>query len=186
MPPEALIGSRLLSTYRSEVLPRICEDGDDLNHGSTALQDLHCLQTMSTRIYYGLFVAESKYRTELEKATALIEAQDRDGLMAFITKPEVEVRNIQRVILKAKAFSQDIGQPPTANPLFSHRLCLTWLWAGPVASGDPSQLNAEGATYKVDAEFVGQVFRDYIMPLTKDVEVDYLLQRQKLGAHMPM
>lgn len=29
--------------------------------------------------------------------------------MAFITKPEVEVRNIKRVILKAQAFSQDIA-----------------------------------------------------------------------------
>ena len=28
---------------------------------------------------------------------------------AFITKPEVEVRNINRVILKAQAFSQDIA-----------------------------------------------------------------------------
>ena len=29
------------------------------------------------------------------------EANDTDGLMAFITKPEVEKKNVQRVILKA-------------------------------------------------------------------------------------
>lgn len=28
--------------------------------------------------------------------------------MAFITKPEVEAKNVQRVILKAKTFSQNI------------------------------------------------------------------------------
>jgi len=31
--------------------------------------------------------------------------------------------------------------------------------------------------YKIDAEFVGRVFEQYIMPLTKEVEVEYLLQR---------
>lgn len=156
VPAEALVNKRLLETYREKIVPEICEAGDCGNHGSTALQDLQCLQTISTRIYYGLFVAESKFRTETDKATKLIKAKDRDGLMAFITKPEVEVRNINRVILKAKAFSQDI------------------------ASGDASQLHGESSaatSYKIDAEFVGTVFRDYIMPLTKDVEVDYLLAR---------
>jgi hypothetical protein len=31
--------------------------------------------------------------------------------------------------------------------------------------------------YKIDAEFVGRVFEQYVMPLTKEVEVEYLLQR---------
>jgi chorismate mutase len=156
VPPEALVNKRLLETYRSKIIQKICEEGDCGNHGSTELQDLQCLQTISTRIYYGLFVAESKFRTDTDTATKLIKARDRDGLMAFITKPEVEVRNINRVILKAKAFSQDI------------------------ASADASQLHGQSSdatSYKIDAEFVGTVFRDYIMPLTKDVEVDYLLAR---------
>merc|ERR1711904_715542 len=95
--------------YRKHMLPVLCADGDDGNHGSTAVQDVHCLQTMATRIYYGLFVAESKFRTERERAEKLIKDQDRDGLMAFITKPEVEARNINRVILKARTFSQTIA-----------------------------------------------------------------------------
>ena len=77
VPKDALIGKELLATYRDKMVPKICEDGDDGNHGSTALQDLHCLQTMSTRIYYGLFVAESKFRSETARATALIKAKDR-------------------------------------------------------------------------------------------------------------
>ena len=49
-------------------------------------------------------------------------------------------------------------------------------------SDDVSQLHGAspstaGNHYKIDAEFVGACFRDYIMPLTKDVEVDYLLAR---------
>ncbi|CAE7530473.1 CM1 [Symbiodinium pilosum] len=82
----------------------------------------------------------------------MIQARDEDGLTDFITKPEVEKRNVQRVILKAKAFSRNIG--------------------GQAAEGD-----GENTTYKVNPEYVGTVFQDYIMPLTKEVEVAYLLAR---------
>merc|ERR550537_183337 len=118
VPESAIINSRLLDIYRSKMIPAICDKGDDGNHGSTAVQDVHCLQTMATRIYYGLFVAESKFRTENEKATALIKAKDREGLMAFITKPEVEKKNVERVILKARTFSQNIAaaQPGQLAP----------------------------------------------------------------------
>jgi len=156
VPPEALINRRLLDIFRTKIIPHICEEGDDSNHGSTAVQDVHCLQMMATRIYYGLFVAESKFRTETEKARALIRAQDRDGLMAFITKPDVEVKNIQRVILKARTFSQTIS---TAE---ENQLAPT--------------LSLK-TSYKVNPEFIGAVFREFLMPLTKDVEVEYLLKR---------
>eukprot|EP00929_Paragymnodinium_shiwhaense_P026499 TRINITY_DN15767_c0_g1_i3.p1 TRINITY_DN15767_c0_g1~~TRINITY_DN15767_c0_g1_i3.p1 ORF type:complete len:216 (-),score=32.35 TRINITY_DN15767_c0_g1_i3:272-919(-) len=60
VPPSAVVNTRLLDIYRSKMVPALCEDGDDGNYGSCAVQDVHCLQTMCTRIYYGLFVAESK------------------------------------------------------------------------------------------------------------------------------
>merc|ERR550537_226369 len=121
VPESAIINSRLLDIYRSKMIPAICDKGDDGNHGSTAVQDVHCLQTMATRIYYGLFVAESKFRSETEKATALIKAKDREGLMAFITKPDVELENIQRVILKARTIGQDImaGEKGQLAPIMS-------------------------------------------------------------------
>lgn len=156
VPKKAIINSRLLEIYRSKMVPALCEEGDDSNHGSTAVQDVHCLQTMTTRIYYGLFVAESKFRTETNKATALIKAGDRDGLMAFVTKPEVEAKNVQRVILKARTFSQNILAADSAS----------------LASNDASP-----TTYKINPEYIGTVFKDFLMPLTKDVEVEYLLAR---------
>jgi len=158
VPPSAVVNKRLLETYRSKIVPKLCEDGDDGNHGSTAVQDVHCLQTMATRIYYGLFVAESKFRSENEKARALIEAEDREGLMAFITRADVEKQNIQRVILKARTFSQNIA-------------------AG--EAGQMAPVLTSGTTYKIDPEYVGTVFEEYLMPLTKDVEVEYLLSRLK-------
>lgn len=151
VPKEAVVNQRLLEIYREKMVPKICDAGDDGNYGSVAVQDVVTLQTMATRIYFGLFVAESKFRAERAKAEALIKARDREGLMAFITKPEVEARNIQRVILKTKTFSQDIDTPNLQD------------------EGDKK--------YKIDADYVGAVFRDYLMPLTKDVEVEYLLAR---------
>eukprot|EP00438_Fugacium_kawagutii_P013597 Skav223058 [mRNA] locus=scaffold1069:409365:410201:+ [translate_table: standard] len=153
VPAEARVNQRLLELYRSKMIPSLCEDGDDGNYGSTAVQDVHVLQTMSTRIYYGLFVAESKFRSERATAEALIKAKDTEGLMAFITKPEVEARNIQRVILKARTFSQNI------------------------ANQSAKTADESNPTYKVNPEYIGALFRDYIMPLTKDVEVAYLLAR---------
>jgi len=156
VPPEAIVNRQLLEIYRTRMVPALCEDGDDGNHGSTAVQDVHCLQTMATRLYYGLFVAESKFRSETEKATALVRARDRDGLVAFITKPDVEAANIKRVILKARTFSQNITAGEDGQ-------------LAPVLNGD--------TTYKVNPEYIGTVFRDFIMPLTKEVEVEYLLAR---------
>lgn len=156
LPRKSMINNRLLETYRKQMIPAICEEGDDGNHGSTAVQDVQVLQTMATRIYYGLFVAESKFRSETARATELIKAKDRDGLMAFITKKDVEERNIRRVILKARTFSQNISASDEGQ-------------LAPTVSAD--------TTYKLDPKYIGEVFRDFLMPLTKDVEVDYLLAR---------
>eukprot|EP00932_Pfiesteria_piscicida_P004132 SRR837773.14037.p2 GENE.SRR837773.14037~~SRR837773.14037.p2 ORF type:complete len:259 (+),score=38.76 SRR837773.14037:789-1565(+) len=153
VPSAAVVNQRLLEIYRTRMVPALCEEGDDGNHGSTAVQDVHCLQTMATRIYYGLFVAESKFRADPDRVSELIRARDREGLMAFVTKTDVEERNIKRVILKARAFSQNIEV------------------------GDDGLERAGPPTYKLNAEYIGTVFREYIMPLTKDVEVEYLLAR---------
>merc|ERR1711957_104053 len=46
IPPAAVVNQRLLDIYRTKMIPALCEDGDDGNHGSTSVQDVHCLQTM--------------------------------------------------------------------------------------------------------------------------------------------
>ena len=128
------------------------QEGDDGNAGSAATCDVQCLQTIATRIYYGLFVAESKFRSDREHFTALIRSKDSAGLMAAITKPEVEKKIIERVVLKARTFSQEV-------------------------TIDGMAASEAEAKYKVPPEWVGKVFEQYIMPLTKDVEVEYLLTR---------
>lgn len=42
--------------------PAITEEGDDGNYGSAATLDVLALQALSSRIHYGKFVAEAKFR----------------------------------------------------------------------------------------------------------------------------
>jgi len=142
------INAKILAVYRDEIVPRICATGDDGNHGSAAVQDVQCLQSMATRIYYGLFVAESKFLINREAYSEMIRRGDRQGLWDAITHRAVEDRNVQRVTRKAATFSQEVSQD-----------------------------NATGTKFKIQPAFAGDCFERYMMPLTKEVEVSYLLQR---------
>mmetsp|Transcript_44016 Transcript_44016/g.80437 ORF Transcript_44016/g.80437 Transcript_44016/m.80437 type:complete len:295 (+) Transcript_44016:122-1006(+) len=171
VPQACKVNRQLLSIYRTQMLPKLCQEGDCTNHGSTALQDMHCVQLMATRIYYGLFVAEAKFQQNQEFVTKLIQAQDRKGLMDFITNLEVEAKNIQRVILKARIFAQNIT---LEQPAFGEPVQRGKEEGGSIALATQS---GRGPTYKIDPNYMGEVFRDYLMPLTKEVEVEYLLAR---------
>lgn len=48
--------------YISEIVPLICDPGDDEQHGSSAVCDVHVLQALSRRVHLGKFVAESKFQ----------------------------------------------------------------------------------------------------------------------------
>lgn len=48
--------------YVSEIVPMICEPGDDEQHGSSVVCDVNALQALSRRVHLGKFVAESKFQ----------------------------------------------------------------------------------------------------------------------------
>lgn len=116
------------------------------NYGSTATADILCLQALSRRIHFGKFVAESKFVTERERFTALIMAEDREGIGAAITNEAVEKKVLERLALKARTYGTD---PSTGLE-------------GPV---------------KIKVDAVVRMYKDYVIPLTKEVEVEYLMQR---------
>jgi len=83
--------------YR-DLLPYICQSGDDEQYGSTVEHDVFALQAISRRIHYGAFyVAECKYQAHSEEYQQLIEARNSDGLLAKLTRQEVEDKIIERV-----------------------------------------------------------------------------------------
>ncbi|TVY55181.1 Chorismate mutase [Lachnellula cervina] len=149
------VNEKIKESYISHFLPAACADfgrqdrGEtEENYGSAATADINCLQALSRRIHFGKFVAESKFRTETERFTALIRKGDREGIGAAITNEAVEKKVLERLGLKARTYGTD-----------------------------PSS-GAEGGG-KINVEAVVAMYKDFVIPLTKEVEVEYLMQRLK-------
>lgn len=144
------INKEIWKMYFDEVIPRLVKEGSDGNSGSSALCDTTCLQALSKRIHYGKFVAEAKFQESPEAYTPAIKAQDGDQLMQLLTYETVERAIEHRVETKAKIFGQEVN-------------------IGAEAKGMP--------VYKIRPSLVAGLYSNRIMPLTKDVQVAYLLRR---------
>ncbi|MBA0667670.1 hypothetical protein Goklo_000726, partial [Gossypium klotzschianum] len=136
-----------------KLLPRLVEAGDDGNCGSTAVCDTMCLQALSKRIHYGKFVAEAKFRESPKTYEDAIRAKDRSRLMELLTYETVETAVKKRVDMKTKTYGQE----------------LNFQLNGVAAVPDP--------VYKMEPSLVADLYGDWIMPLTKEVQVEYLLRR---------
>ena len=150
------INDKIKESYLKHFLPQACVDlgrGDrgetQENYGSSAMCDIACLQALSRRIHFGKFVAESKFRSEREKFTKLIKAEDRKGIDEAITNRAVELKVLERLRSKAKTYGTD----PSLGP-----------------EGQASQS-------KINADSVVTLYEKFVIPLTKVVEVEYLMQR---------
>ena len=147
------VNPSILTMYVDAVLPALAgEEGDDGNLGSAAVADVAALQALSKRIHYGKFVAEAKYRASPSSYASLAAARDEAGIMAALTDAAVEDVVVGRVRAKAAAFGADVVSGCSDN-----------------GSAPP--------TLKVDPDAVAAVYRDWVLPLTKEVQVAYLLQR---------
>ncbi|DAZ93678.1 TPA: hypothetical protein N0F65_008186 [Lagenidium giganteum] len=142
------INDQISSVYLKKILPGITEDrSDHTSFGSTATADITVLQALSKRIHFGKFIAEAKFQAERERYTELIMANDAEGIMTALTNMAVEEKVLKRVKLKASTYGQDVDE--TSGP----------------------------KDYKVDPQLISDLYRDFVMPLTKEVQVAYLLQR---------
>ncbi|KAH6836489.1 chorismate mutase 2 [Perilla frutescens var. hirtella] len=143
------INEKILDLYMKTLLPLIAAKGDDGNYAATAANDLACLQALSRRIHFGKFVAEVKFRDAPQDYTPAIRAKDREALMKLLTFESVEEMIKKRVEKKAMVFGQDVQL----------------------------QENESTGKYKVKPEVVSQLYGEWVMPLTKIVQVEYLLRR---------
>lgn len=94
-----------------------------------------------------MFVSESKFRSDPASFIQPIQQRDEKTLESLITKPEVEAALLVRLEEKARVYGQDLNG---------------------------SAVKAES---KIDPDIAVQLYRDFVIPLTKDVEVEYLLKR---------
>lgn len=156
-PNDVNVNDKLKQSYIEHILPVACiqlgreERGEAEEHyGSSATYDVLTLQALSRRIHFGKFVAESKFQKETERFVALIKAEDRKGIDEAITDAKVEQKVLERLRLKANAYGTD-----------------------------PSVVNGATSPVKINADAVVAMYKDYVIPLTKEVEVEYLMQRLK-------
>ncbi|MCX7847112.1 MAG: chorismate mutase [bacterium] len=147
VPTQININKRIKTAYEQEIIPLFCPPGDDQQYGSTAVCDVACLQALSKRIHYGKFVAESKYRHDPQRFRSLIAQADHEALRSAITDPLVEARLLERVRRKAATYAQELDD---AQPK---------------------------VVYKLDPDLFVRLYREWIIPMTKDVEIAYLLAR---------
>ncbi|KAJ8459213.1 hypothetical protein OPV22_032139 [Ensete ventricosum] len=147
------VSNNIWRKYLDEWLPQITSQGDDGNYAPTAAADLVCLQALSRRIHYGRYVAEAKYRGAPQDYNTAIRAKDRDALMKLLTFKSQEDAVKTRVEEKAKVFGQD------------------------VTLGNRVDNSSDTTNYKVDPVVVYGLYGDWVIPMTKMVEVEYLLRR---------
>ncbi|XP_058195272.1 chorismate mutase 1, chloroplastic [Rhododendron vialii] len=145
------INRKIWNMYLRDLLPRLVKPGDDGNSGSTATCDTICLQALSKRIHYGKFVAEVKFRESPSSYEAAIRAQDSSRLMELLTYETVEAAVKTRVEMKAKTYGVEVR----------------------ISQED----DASDPVYKIRPSLVAKLYGDWIMPLTKEVQVEYLLRR---------
>lgn len=146
---------RIYGFYTREIVPRItAREGEsvDYNYGSSAVCDCEVLSALSRRIHYGMFVSESKFLADPAAFVPHIRSGNREALADLITKPEVERILLRRIAQKSDVYGQDLDSAATAAGGVQRRR-------------------------KINPEDVVALYEKYVIPLTKVVEVDYLLER---------
>nr|XP_019050769.1 chorismate mutase [Kwoniella bestiolae CBS 10118]OCF29699.1 chorismate mutase [Kwoniella bestiolae CBS 10118] len=159
--PSVNVNSRILAFYLDHIVPGITSTTrlaleDDGNYGSAATRDVEVLQALSRRIHFGMFVSESKFLEAPHNFIPHILNPNPEALAGLITKPAVEAKLLIRLANKARVYGCEMDAD------------------GKVIEVPDEEMAARG---KIDLATIVSMYRDWVIPLTKDVEVDYLLHR---------
>lgn len=144
------VNSDIYKFYVENIVPEVaCAAGEQQeNSGLVAVCDVEALQALSRRIHFGKFVAEAKYQADKEGYRKLILARDVEGIERSITNAAVEAKILERLVVKCDSYGVD-----------------------------PSLRYSQKSQSKVKLSVIAQLYKEYVIPLTKKVEVDYLLRR---------
>lgn len=164
------------------MVPSIAKKGDDEQHGSTVLSDIVVLQALSRRVHYGKFVAESKYQSDPEGYQKLVDDGDAKGVMELLTNSAVEARVLRRAKIKAATY----GREPLMTQLPEQKAAecggdVSFVAAAAASAVATAMESLEESRNKlqgkIDPATIETIYRDFIIPLTKDIEVAYLFLR---------
>lgn len=139
------INAEIKQAYEEKWIPIMCPAGDDGQYGSSAVNDVNLLQSVSKRIHYGKFVAESKWSRDPEMFRAAVQEGSHARIMELITDVNVEGQVLDRVELKARTIVRAL---------------------------------AEAGQRAVDPNVIRLVYEQWVIPMNKEVQVQYLLLRE--------
>jgi chorismate mutase len=143
---EVNLSAKIVTAYM-DLVPQICRSGDDGHHGSSVEHDVYALQAIARRIHYGsLYVAESKFRADPKRYGAMIQERSAEGILALLTRRDVEETIIARIRDKVAVTQARVNQT---------------------------------IRHVVEPDCILRFYRDCIIPLTKEGEVLYLLNRRQ-------
>ncbi|GBB91956.1 hypothetical protein RclHR1_19430003 [Rhizophagus clarus] len=151
------INKKIMNFYLENIVPSLCTPGDDQNYGSAATSDVECLQALSQRIHYGKFVAEAKFLDpKLQpKYIEYIKNRDVKAIENLLTDKSVEEALLRRLRRKALIYGQDISE-----------------------NGEINLDNIQTTNQlKINIDVVVELYEKWVIPLTKEVEIEYLLAR---------
>ncbi|CAO3595312.1 unnamed protein product [Absidia cylindrospora] len=143
------VNNKIMDIYVKSIVTGICDDHDDNNYGSSATKDIECLQALSRRIHYGKFIAESKFRDAPQEYRRLALNNDRDAIYELLTNRLVEKKLLERLRRKALVYGQTLDQAEEGT----------------------------SAHLRIPVQVVVELYERWVIPLTKEVEVDYLIER---------
>eukprot|EP01024_Parvocaulis_polyphysoides_P064027 TRINITY_DN7427_c0_g1_i1.p3 TRINITY_DN7427_c0_g1~~TRINITY_DN7427_c0_g1_i1.p3 ORF type:complete len:215 (-),score=19.96 TRINITY_DN7427_c0_g1_i1:1452-2039(-) len=150
------LNTDLLRLYIQDLIPAITQKGDDGNYGSSGLCDVNALQAISKRIHFGMFVAEAKFQSSTDVYTDLIKRQDEDAILETLTNLEVEKKVVERVRFKAAILGSNLSD---------------------LVHDDLNIIFNQKQDWRVQPEVVAELYKRWVMPMTKQVQVMYLLKR---------
>lgn len=102
----------------------------------------------------GKFIAESKFRSNPEEYIRLALAEDREKIDELLTNKVVEQKVLERLRRKALVYGQTLDEEQ---------------------EGTSKHL-------RIPVDVVVDLYKKWAIPLTKEVEVDYLIIRGKRAA----
>jgi chorismate mutase len=170
---ELNFNKKLMDMYINTVVPSLCTRGDDEQHGSTSLCDIAALQALSRRVHYGKFVADP------EAYQRLVDANDVDGVMELLTNKAVEDQVLRRAWLKAATYGQEplLSELPPIGKTGTASIVAAAAASAVVAALEALDNEEDHKKGKVEPKVIESVYRDIVIPLTKDIEVAYLFRR---------
>lgn len=90
-PHRVNVTHEIVQFYTQDIVPQITiREGRPLNdrqYGSSVVCDIEALSAIAHRIYFGMFVSESKFRADPAAFIPAIQTRDTDALASLITKP---------------------------------------------------------------------------------------------------